>query len=134
MQLADAPYTPTAADAAVVKAETWVSPSAQSKGRDWVYDAFTPPEIFYNARSKRFTVKPPLSGSEDTPEAPFGLELVAAQLADELPVSQYHCPVGGSNVHAPPPNIDCHAFGGPPSGAPWRGCPRRARWTWCAIS
>jgi hypothetical protein len=79
VQLADAPYTPTAADAGVVKAETWAPPSSQSKGRDWVYDAFTPPEIFYNSRSKHFTVKPPLAISDDTPEEAFGLELVTVR-------------------------------------------------------
>src|SRR4051812_43494420 len=58
--LSDAPYTPTATDAPAVKTELWSQPVAQSRSRDWIYDAFTPPEIFYNARSKHFTVKPPL--------------------------------------------------------------------------
>ena len=79
VQLADSPYTLTVADAAVVKTDVWLAPAAQSKGRDWIYDAFTPPEIFYNARSKHFTVKPPLAGNDDTPEEPFGLELVAVR-------------------------------------------------------
>jgi len=79
VELTDAPYKPTATDAAVVKAEAWSPPSAQSKGRDWVYDAFTPPEIFYNARSKHFTVKPPLSATDEAPEEAFGLELVSVR-------------------------------------------------------
>lgn len=79
VQLADAPYAPTAVDAAVVKAELWASPSAQSKGRDWVYDAFTPPEIFYNPKSKHFTVKPPLASSEEAQEEAFGVELVSVR-------------------------------------------------------
>ncbi|MBI5768166.1 MAG: hypothetical protein HZA93_10245 [Verrucomicrobia bacterium] len=79
VQLADAPYNPTAADVAVVKAEMWASPSSQSKGRDWVYDAFTPPEIFYNARSKHFTVKPPLASSDEPQEEAFGVELVSVR-------------------------------------------------------
>ena len=79
VQLAATPYTPTAVDAAVVKAEAWAPPSAQSKGRDWVYDAFTPPEIFYNARSKHFTVKPPLATSDEAADEAFGLELVAVR-------------------------------------------------------
>ena len=77
--LADAPYTPTATDAPAVKTDTWNQPVAQTRGRDWVYDAFTPPEIFYNARSKHFTVKPPLGASEDAPEEPFGLELASVR-------------------------------------------------------
>lgn len=79
VQLADIPYTPTATDAAVVKSDVWAPPGAQSKGRDWVYETFTPPEIFYNARSKHFTVKPPLAGGDDAPEEPFGLELVTVR-------------------------------------------------------
>ena len=77
--LSDAPYTPTATDAPAVKTDLWNQPVAQSRGRDWVYDAFTPPEIFYNARSKHFTVKPPLAAAEEAPEEPFGLELVAVR-------------------------------------------------------
>lgn len=78
-QLATAPYTATAPDAPPIKTETWAPPGAQNRGRDWVYDAFTPPEIFYNTRSKQFTVRPPSSLSdEDTTEA-FGVELVAVR-------------------------------------------------------
>jgi hypothetical protein len=79
VQLADAPYAPTATDAAVVKAETWAAPTAQSRGRDWIYDTFTPPEIFYNARSKHFTVKPPLAAGDEGLEEPFGIELVSVR-------------------------------------------------------
>jgi hypothetical protein len=79
VQLIDSPYTPTVTDATVVKTDAWSPPSAQSKGRDWVYDAFTPPEIFYNARSRHFTVKPPLAGGDDVPEEPFGVELVTVR-------------------------------------------------------
>lgn len=77
--LSETPYTPTATDAPAVKTDLWSQPVAQSRGRDWVYDAFTPPEIFYNARSKHFTVKPPLAAADETPEEPFGLELVAVR-------------------------------------------------------
>jgi hypothetical protein len=77
--LSDAPYTPTAPGVPAVNTELWSQPGAQSRGRDWVYDTFTPPEIFYSARTKHFTVKPPLSVGDDTPEEPFGLELVAVR-------------------------------------------------------
>lgn len=77
--LSEAPYTPTVTDAPVVKTDLWNQPVAQSRGRDWVYDTFTPPEIFYNARSKHFTVKPPVAASDELPEEPFGLELVAVR-------------------------------------------------------
>src|ERR1044072_2168176 len=59
--LSATPYVPTAPDAPPVKTETWNAPVAQKRGREWIYDTFTPPEIFYNPRSKRFTVKPPSS-------------------------------------------------------------------------
>ncbi len=77
--LSEVPYTPTATDAPAVKTDLWNQPAAQARGRDWVYDAFTPPEIFYNARAKHFTVKPPLGASDETPEEPFGLELVSVR-------------------------------------------------------
>ena len=79
VQLADAPYVPTAPEAPPIKTETWSAPVAQSRGRDWIYDAFTPPEIFYNARSKQFTVKPPSSLLDEDAQESFGLELVAVR-------------------------------------------------------
>ena len=79
VQLDAAPYAPTATDAPAVKTDTWNQPAAQSRGRDWVYDTFTPPEIFYSPRSKHFTVKPPLGVSDDVPEEPFGLELATVK-------------------------------------------------------
>src|SRR3954468_14384354 len=79
VELANDPYTATALDAPPIKTETWAPPVAQTRGRDWIYDTFTPPEIFYNARSRQFTVKPPSSlVDEDTQEA-FGLELIAVR-------------------------------------------------------
>jgi hypothetical protein len=79
VQLADAPYVPTAPDAPPVKTETWASPVAQSRGREWIYDAFTPPEIFYNASSKQFTVKPPSSLMDEEAMESFGVELIAVR-------------------------------------------------------
>src|SRR3954470_5543521 len=78
VELAADPYTATAPDAPPIKTETWAPPVAQTRGRDWIYDAFTPPEIFYNARSKQFTVKPPSSLQEEESEA-FGLDLIAVR-------------------------------------------------------
>ena len=77
--LTGAAYTPVAVDAPVVKAETWDAPAPLARGRDWVYDVFTPPEIFYSARTRQFAVKPPAGTAEDAPEIPFGLELVAVK-------------------------------------------------------
>jgi hypothetical protein len=79
VELAADPYTATAPDAPPIKTETWAPPVAQTRGRDWIYDTFTPPEIFYNARSRQFTVKPPSSLVDDEQLEAFGLELIAVR-------------------------------------------------------
>jgi hypothetical protein len=79
VELATSPYEPTAPEAPAVRTDTWAAPVAQSRGREWIYDAFTPPEIFYNARSKQFTVKPPSSLLDEESLEAFGLELVAVR-------------------------------------------------------
>ena len=77
--LPDTAYAATVADAPSVKARPWHPPAAQARGRDWIYDMFTPPEIFYNPRSQLFTVKPPPSGTDEATEEAFGLELVGVR-------------------------------------------------------
>lgn len=79
VELATSPYEPTAPEAPAVRTDTWGAPVAQSRGREWIYDAFTPPEIFYNARSKQFTVKPPSSLLDEDALEAFGLELVSVR-------------------------------------------------------
>jgi hypothetical protein len=76
--LTAAPYVPVGVDAPVVKNTVWEAPSALARGRDWLYDLFTPPEIFYNTRTRQFAVSAPLTGDEAA-EAPFGLELVSVR-------------------------------------------------------
>lgn len=72
---------------AVVKPETrqWAVAPQQTAGENWVFDVFTPPKIYYNVETKRFTVTVPrytpkvidLTPVEDTtPKDRFGLELV----------------------------------------------------------
>ncbi|MDO8539543.1 MAG: hypothetical protein Q7S40_03820 [Opitutaceae bacterium] len=78
VQLADARYVMGVTSPAPVKTDTWATPGPQSRGREWVFDAFTPPEIYYNARSKQFTVRPPSSLAEEEEEE-FGIELVAVR-------------------------------------------------------
>lgn len=79
VDLADAPYEAKAPDAPPVKIDTWAAPVAQSRGREWIYDTFTPPEIFYNTRSKQFTVKPPSSLLDEGELEAFGVELVTVK-------------------------------------------------------
>lgn len=35
----------------------WRTPVAQSRGEDWLYDLFTPPEIFYDSGKREFSVR-----------------------------------------------------------------------------
>jgi hypothetical protein len=78
-QLSGAAYQALAPEAPKAVTETWSAPVQQSRGREWVYDTFTPPEIFYSARTRQFTVRPPSSlVDEDAAEA-FGVELVVVR-------------------------------------------------------
>jgi len=77
VELTNAPYVASAPDAPPVKTETWAPPVAQTRGRDWIYDTFTPPEIFYNTRSHQFNVKPPSSLLDEDQLVDFGLDLIA---------------------------------------------------------
>lgn len=79
VQLTDSPYEAKAPEAPPIKAETWAAPVAQSRGREWIYDTFTPPEIFYNTRSRQFTVKPPSSLVDEEQMEVFGIELVSVK-------------------------------------------------------
>jgi hypothetical protein len=53
----------------------WTRPAAQSEGAGWVYEVFTPPEIYFNAAARSFAVTPPRYSAEVT-ETIFGLELL----------------------------------------------------------
>jgi len=72
---------PAAADTDAVaparRAADWGAPGAQSHGKAWVYEVFTPPEIFYDATARRFTVTPPRSATTDA--LPAELELIAIE-------------------------------------------------------
>jgi len=78
VELLDSEYEPVAKDVEAVKLDPWPAPRAQARGREWIYDTFTPPEIFYNPRSRQFTVKPPSSLLDEEFDV-FGLELVAVR-------------------------------------------------------
>ena len=71
-------YVPAGIDAPSVSTKTWPSPPAQSSGAEWVYDVFTPPEIYYNEATKKFSVTPPKPPEPLKPDtqAVFGVELV----------------------------------------------------------
>jgi len=72
-------YVPANLSEFRVSTQVWAPPAAQSGGSDWVYDVFTPPEIYYDLANKRFTVTPPGSAEvvvAKPVEPPFGVELV----------------------------------------------------------
>jgi hypothetical protein len=56
----------------------WPAPQAQARGPGWVYDVFTPPEIFYDADTQRFRVAPRESPATVAPaQTGFGLEVLS---------------------------------------------------------
>src|SRR5690606_8501223 len=57
-----------------VSTKTWPSAPEQSTGPEWVYDVFTPPEIYYDNVTKQFTVSAPFTPPPQEP--PFGVELI----------------------------------------------------------
>jgi hypothetical protein len=71
---------PTASEPLLDDRVKWASPAAQARGPDWVYDVFTPPEIFYLPASGRFSVRSSKgAAAEENPAEPFGLELIAIE-------------------------------------------------------
>ena len=74
-------YAPGNLGDPVVGKATWPSPAPQGRGAGWIYDVFTPPEIFYDAPANRFVVEPPSdrSQSSDPDATAAGLELVAVK-------------------------------------------------------
>ena len=73
-------YVPSGIETPAAGPVRWLPPGEQSRGPEWTYDIFTPPEISYDSRTGRFTVTPPLSpaGSIGLPPG-ASLELVAVQ-------------------------------------------------------
>jgi hypothetical protein len=72
-------YVPVAVEVPATKNIAWESPAPLVRGRDWLYDVFTPPEIFYQPRTRQFAVSATGANSEEALEAPFGLELVSVR-------------------------------------------------------
>lgn len=72
-------YEPQGTDAPTVTTKTWPPAPSQSGGELWVYDVFTPPEIYYDSATAKFTVTPPDNRPpvvEPEKPVPFGVELV----------------------------------------------------------
>lgn len=69
------------------EARNWPAPAALTRGNEWLYDVFTPPEIFYDNQTRRFTVTPPVLVAPVTQEPvdevrrDFGVTLVKVEAA-----------------------------------------------------
>jgi hypothetical protein len=74
--VAQVAYVPTGTDAPRVSTRSWPLPPAQTRGADWIYDVFTPPEIYYEEATKQFSVTLPKPPPPPPPAAPFGLVFV----------------------------------------------------------
>ena len=56
----------TNAKAPLPETVAWSRPENQSRGEDWVFDAFTPPVLYYNPKSREFAVtRPDLSSAPE---------------------------------------------------------------------
>lgn len=78
-----ADYAAAGIDAPAVETKLWPNPAERARSREWVYDVFTPPVIYYNSQSGEFSVTPPVITAvepEVEPAKPFGIELVEVKL------------------------------------------------------
>ena len=82
--IAGAAFTAEVPDIAPESYARWDPPEAQSMGREWIFEIFTPPLIYFDPETVRFTLTPPLAPEE---EPPFGVRLVAIER--ELYRAQY---------------------------------------------
>ncbi|MBC8008732.1 MAG: hypothetical protein H7067_01385 [Burkholderiales bacterium] len=78
-------YETSAIALATLESKQWPQVNPQKAGAEWLFDVFTPPVIYYNVQTKKFTVEPPVInvvsviGDPLTPPPPppdFGLQLV----------------------------------------------------------
>lgn len=73
-------YSPAGIDAPTVSTKTWPVAPSQTRGAEWIYDVFTPPEIYYSETTKQFSVTPPETGPVVVEkEQPFGVTLVSVK-------------------------------------------------------
>ena len=77
--LTGAAYAPAIFETPLAAPKFWRAPGAPLRGGEWRYDLFTPPAIFHDENTRRFTVTPRQATTEKTPEAPFGWELVGVR-------------------------------------------------------
>lgn len=57
--------------------KSWDGPVSQSPGKNWIFEVFTPPIIYFDPRSNEWTLEPPVEEIEK--DKPLGLELLVFQ-------------------------------------------------------
>jgi hypothetical protein len=80
-------YEPAPVALTTAESRQWAGPSSQPAGETWLFDVFTPPVIYYNTDTKKFTVTVPVPRKAEDPiqvvdtsmPAPYGLELVGVE-------------------------------------------------------
>lgn len=85
--LADGDYAAESTRAMAAEAAEWPAPAPQARGRGWVYEVFTPPEVFYDAEARTFRIAGDDSSAAATPATTEASEprLVAVE-ADPFPL------------------------------------------------
>jgi hypothetical protein len=73
-----AKYEPQPAQVPPFGTIVWDNPQPQSRGREWYYDVFTPPVIYYNKQTAEFTVTPPTVSevAQTNVDEPFDVDLL----------------------------------------------------------
>jgi len=87
-------YVPADEEPARHEAVQWHPPVAQRRGSDWIYEVFTPPEIFQDEETKRFSVVTP-DGREEPEEGPEPVNIGLVAVVPELYPLQLVGYVGG---------------------------------------
>lgn len=70
--MAGGAYQPSEITLATLESKTWAPPPEQAAGKNWLFEVFTPPVIYYNEQSKRFTVEKPVYERDPGPVNPCG--------------------------------------------------------------
>jgi len=74
------PVAATGSTGALTQPCRWTEPAAQKRGRGWVYDVFTPPSLYYDARARLLSAIPAAEAARTDPtEAAPDLELLTVR-------------------------------------------------------
>jgi hypothetical protein len=73
-----ATYHPNAPVEPMTAKASWAPPGAEARGEKWIFELFTPPEIYFDPKSQNFFVSPPKPSAVAAPSE-FGLELLSVR-------------------------------------------------------